>query len=176
MAHPVSLGPPAHPSSPEAKQVSSLSSENASSPGLNVSSTVLVSGSAIADVCGTREPLSFWGGYDPETGTVIDRRHELVGEVLTGKIFVVPHGKGSSTGSAVLLDALVSGNAPAGIILSRVDEIIALGVVIFEEFYGRSIPVSVLEDDDFSLAMQGRRIQIHPDGTVVISTDEGTVE
>lgn len=153
--------------------MSSLSSENTPSLGLTVSSTVLVSGSAIGTVCGTRESISFWGGYDPETGTVIDRRHELVGEVLTGKIFVVPHGKGSSTGSAVLLDALVSGNAPAGIILSSVDEIIALGVVIFEEFYGRSIPVSVLEDDDFDLAMQGCRIQILADGRVIIFTDEG---
>lgn len=141
--------------------------------GQMLSATVLVAGFASGEVRGTREMISFWGGYDPDTGTIIDRRHALFGHDLTGKIFVVPHGKGSSTGSAVLLDALVSGHAPAGIILNRTDEIIALGVVVFEEFYGPSIPVVVLSDDDFTTALEGKYAEILPDGTVSVSTNEG---
>jgi predicted aconitase with swiveling domain len=96
-----------------------------------LNATVLVDGAASGPVCAARDMISFWGRYDPETGTVIDRRHSLAVLCLTGTIFVLPHGKGSSTGSAVLLDALVLGTAPAAILLNSADEIIALGAVVF---------------------------------------------
>ncbi|WP_420712895.1 aconitase X swivel domain-containing protein [Pseudomonas sp. TB1-B1] len=49
--------------------------------------------------------LSFWRD-EPATGEIVNRHHPLSGESLTGKIFALPKGKGSSTGSAVLLNAL----------------------------------------------------------------------
>jgi predicted aconitase with swiveling domain len=133
--------------------------------------TVLVGGSAAGKARGTREMLSFWGGYDPNTGMVIDRRHPLCGEVMTGRIFVLPKGKGSSTGSAVLLDALVSGHAPAGIVLNRVDEILALGAVVFEEFFHRKIPVVVLDDKSFDLAVGAEHLTICSDGSIIVNAE-----
>ncbi|MFJ7727737.1 aconitase X swivel domain-containing protein [Neobacillus sp. NPDC097160] len=133
-----------------------------------VSGRVLVRGEADGEVCGTRDRISFWGGYDPATGKVVDRHHSLCGETLTSKIFVLPKGKGSSTGSYVLLDAMVSGNAPAGIILNKVDEIISLGVIVCEEFFDKKIPIVVLEDEDFSLAVHAKTAKIHEDGTVAL--------
>jgi predicted aconitase with swiveling domain len=99
---------------------------------------------------------------------VLDHRHPLRGECLSGNVLVLPKGKGSSTGSAVLLDALVAGNAPSAIVMKEPDEIIALGVVVFEEFYGRTIPVIVLGDDDFTLALRSSYADISPDGTVIL--------
>lgn len=72
---------------------------------------VLVAGRAEAPLCATRNMISFWGGYDPSSGVIIDRHHPLNEENLTGRIFALPKGKGSSTGSAVLLDALPLGSA-----------------------------------------------------------------
>jgi len=138
-----------------------------------LNATVLVAGSASGPVRATRDMISFWGGYVPGTGIVIDRRHPMSGQCLTGTIFVLPHGKGSSTGSAVLLDALVLGNAPAAIVLNGVDEIIALGAVVFEEFFGRTIPIAVLPDDEFAIALEADRIEISAGGTVLAYQDGG---
>lgn len=129
---------------------------------------VLVSGSAEAGICATRNMLSFWGGYDPASGEVVDRHHPLSGENLTGRIFALPKGKGSSTGSAVLLDALHSGHVPAGIILNKVDEIIVLGVVVFEEFFEQKIPVVQLDDADFEATFSARSASISEDGMVTL--------
>lgn len=129
---------------------------------------VLVAGEAVGDVRASRQMLSFWGGFDPMTGKVIDHRHSLKGQSLSGAIVVLPKGKGSSTGSYVLLDSLGSGAGPAGIVMNRVDEIIALGVVVQEEFNGTGIPVVVLDDPDFELALAAKRAEIFTDGRVLL--------
>ncbi|MCW2768346.1 MAG: hypothetical protein JWO11_4305 [Nocardioides sp.] len=129
---------------------------------------VLVAGEASGAVVASRQMLSFWGGVDPATGTVIDQRHSLRGQSLAGAVLVLPKGKGSSTGSYVLLDSLVAGVAPAGIVMNHIDEIIALGVVVNEEFNGRGIPVVVLDDADFELALAAKRAELFADGRVVL--------
>jgi predicted aconitase with swiveling domain len=112
--------------------------------------------------------LSFWGGVDAATGVVIDQRHSLRGQSLAGAVVVLPKGKGSSTGSYVILDSLAAGVGPAGIVMNQIDEIISLGVVVHEEFNGRAIPVVVLGDDDFELALTAKRAEIFADGRVVL--------
>jgi predicted aconitase with swiveling domain len=129
---------------------------------------VLVAGEASGDVVASRQMLSFWGGVDPATGMVIDHRHPLQGRSLAGAVVVLPKGKGSSTGSYVLLDSMAAGVAPAGILMSQIDEIIALGAVVHEEFNGRAIPVLVLDDPGFELALTAGRAEIFTDGRVVL--------
>jgi cis-L-3-hydroxyproline dehydratase len=129
---------------------------------------VLVAGEASGPVVASRQMLSFWGGVDPATGTVIDHRHPWRGRCLAGAIVVLPKGRGSSTGSYVLLDSLAAGVAPAGILTSQIDEIIALGVVVQEEFNGRGIPVLVLNDSDFEVALVARQAVVFTDGRVVL--------
>jgi predicted aconitase with swiveling domain len=99
---------------------------------------------------------------------VIDYRHSLCGESIADRVVVLPKGKGSSTGSYVLLDAWVGGTGPAGIVLNEVDEIIALGAVVHEEFNGRSVPVFVLDDASFEQALGARSAELRRDGTVVL--------
>ena len=41
----------------------------------------VVAGEAQGEALVSREPLSFWGGYDYQTGEIIDRRHPLSGQV-----------------------------------------------------------------------------------------------
>ncbi|MNR36160.1 hypothetical protein D3C85_1540560 [compost metagenome] len=68
----------------------------------------------------------------------------------------------------MLLDALHSHHAPAGIILNKVDEIIVLGVVVFEEFFDRKIPVVQLDDLDFEAIFSASVASISDDGTVTL--------
>ena len=73
----------------------------------------VIPGSARGIALVSKQPLSFWGGLSSSTGEIIDRRHERCGATVTGRVFVFPRGKGSSTGSAVLLQSIKSGTAPA---------------------------------------------------------------
>jgi predicted aconitase with swiveling domain len=94
------------------------------------------------------ETLSFWGGLDPATGTIVDVHHPQRGVVVTGTVLVMPGGRGSSSSSSVLAEAIRAGTAPAAIILGEPDPIIALGAFVARELYGASIPIVVLDLND----------------------------
>ena len=130
----------------------------------------LVPGFAKGEALVSTEALSFWGGLCPHTGEIIDRRHELSGVIATGRVFVFPQGKGSSTSSATLLESIKTGAAPAAIINLKVDPILALGSIVADELYHQTVPIVVLPKEEFSSIKQGDYVTIEPDGTVKIST------
>jgi predicted aconitase with swiveling domain len=117
------------------------------------------------------EPLSFWGGLNPDTGEIIDRRHPLSGRIVTGRVLVLPHGRGSCSASGVFLEAIRNGTAPAAVVVSRVDPIIGLGAILGEELYARTIPVVLVSPDDRAAIADGDRIEINRAGRVLVSRD-----
>jgi len=129
----------------------------------------LVPGSAEGVALVSSEPLSLWGGLNAQTGEITDRRHERSGEIVTGKVFVFPQGRGSSTASAILLESVKAGKAPAAIINLRVDPILALGSILADELYHKPVPIVVLSAQDYSTIREGDRVSVEPDGTVTIS-------
>lgn len=108
---------------------------------------VLVEGSAIGEAVILTEPLSFWGGYDPIEGLVVDGSHPQQGESLAGRVVSMPHGRGSSSSSAVLAEALRLGTGPAAIVLREADQIVVTGVLVARMLYGIECPVVVGEID-----------------------------
>eukprot|EP00970_Alexandrium_tamarense_P015814 scaffold5559_cov207-Alexandrium_tamarense.AAC.2 len=80
--------------------------------------------------------ISFWGGIHPETGKVIDTTHPLHNQSVADKILVIPSGRGSCTGSQVLLELILNGRAPRALILRDVDVILCTGAIVAEEFFG----------------------------------------
>lgn len=115
---------------------------------MHLMGTVLVDGAATGMSLTTDTPLSFWGGVDPHTGCIIDRRHPLFGKSIAHRILVLPSGRGSCSASGVLLEAIANGTAPAGIIVSEVDPIIGLGAILGDELLGRTVPVVLLTPDE----------------------------
>lgn len=109
----------------------------------------LISGTAAGTLLHATVPLSFWGGVDPLTGIVIDQHHPLNGQTLAGKILAIPSGRGSSTGSSVLLELLVNGHAPAALVFVEKEEILTLGAVVAEELFEKSLPIIQLTEADF---------------------------
>jgi predicted aconitase with swiveling domain len=105
----------------------------------------LVEGSAEGLLTLWSVPLSFWGGYDSRTGQVIDRSHPAFGSEVSGRILAMPSGRGSSSASSVLAEAIRCGTAPAGIILSRPDPIITVGAIVAARLYGKACPVVVCD-------------------------------
>jgi predicted aconitase with swiveling domain len=105
---------------------------------------VLVAGSAEGDALVLDEPLSFWGGVDPATGAVVDPHHPQRGERVGGRVLVMPSGRGSSSSSSVLAEAIRTGTAPTAIVLLEADPILALGAIVARELYGSTMPVVVI--------------------------------
>jgi len=130
----------------------------------------IVTGSAEGIALVSKEPISFWGGLCPRTGEIIDRRHERSGVVVTGRVFVFPQGRGSSTSSATFMESIKAGVAPAAIINLKVDPILALGSIVSDELYHQAVPIVVLAEEDFFSIREDDHLTIEPDGTVKIST------
>ena len=105
----------------------------------------LVPGHVVAPVRRLGEPLSLWGGFDPHDGTVTDRHHPDHGTTLTGTVLVMGVGRGSSSSSSVLAEAVRLGTAPAAIVLGEPDEILAVGALVAAELYGATCPVVVCD-------------------------------
>ena len=80
----------------------------------------------------TAQPISFYGGVDPNTGKVIEKGHELQGESVKGRVLVFPHGKGSTVGSYILYRLSKEGLAPSAIINEESETIVAVGAIISE--------------------------------------------
>ena len=112
------------------------------------------------------EGLSLWGGMDPATGLLIDARHPQRGASLTGRIVVMPSGRGSSSSASVLAEAVRARTAPAAILLGEPDLILSIGAAVAEELYGVVVPVVVLSADELSSIDDGAELRIGPDGVV----------
>jgi predicted aconitase with swiveling domain len=133
----------------------------------------VVAGAAAGRALVSAQPISLWGGLDPRTGEIIDRRHDRSGQIVIGRVLLFPHGRGSSTGSAILLEAIRAGTAPAAIVNLATDPIAALGAIVADELYGRTMPIVVLAEPDFASIRDGDHVTIAPDGTVRVEPAEG---
>lgn len=102
------------------------------------------------------QPLSFLGGVEASTGDV---KVENGGNVKD-RILVFPRGKGSTVGSFVMYDLKVHGNAPAAVINSSAETIVATGAVISSIPMVDSIDVGLILDGDI----------------VTVDADKGTVD
>src|SRR5215211_4336390 len=129
---------------------------------------VIIPGEARGIALVGNEPLSFWGGYDWKTGEIIDRRHLLSGSIAKDKILAIPYTRGSSTTTAVLLEAIRAKTAPAAIITTDIDFFFALASVVADELYTSPIPLVALSKEDFAQLRTDDTVQITESGTVTL--------
>lgn len=135
----------------------------------------LVDGCASAPLLYAEVGLSFWGGVDPFSGEVIDRHHPLSGECLAGRVLAIPSGRGSCTGSSVLMELISNGHAPAALVLAEADEILTLGVLVAQTLFQRSLPVLCIGKEAFG-QLRGKAFA-RVDGTglsLYVSTPDDT--
>jgi predicted aconitase/predicted aconitase with swiveling domain len=101
----------------------------------------ILPGNASGPVLACDVGLSFWGGVDPATGRVIDSHHPLHGQSIKGAVLVIPSGRGSCTGSGVLLELMLNGHAPAALVFSENEEILTIGAIVAARIFDKTIPV-----------------------------------
>lgn len=129
--------------------------------------TFQLAGEAAGQALVFSQALSFWGGIDAETGDVIDHSHPGLGQNVAGSILVMPSGRGSSSSSSVLAEAIRRGTAPAGILMERPDPILAVGAIVAEFLYDIRMPLVVC---DIAGIVSGNRIAIttEADGRAIV--------
>jgi len=91
---------------------------------------IILKGVAEGEALTTSQPISFYGGVDPNTSKIIEKGHELQGKEVKDKILVFPNGKGSTVGSYTLYRMKKNGVAPAGIINRECETVVAVGAII----------------------------------------------
>jgi predicted aconitase/predicted aconitase with swiveling domain len=120
----------------------------------------ILGGTAEGPVIVSAEALSFWGGVNPATGSVIDVHHPLHGTCLTGSILMMPSSRGSCTGSGVLLDLVLTGRAPAALVFSEAEDVLTLGALIASELFGKPLPVLRLAPEAFAALSRAKSARI----------------
>jgi len=110
-------------------------------------------------------PISFWGGVDPKTGRIADVRHPQHGASIAGTVLFLPGTIGSSSASAVLLELVHNGRAPAAIVLHEPDAILLLGLIVAREM-GWPVPMALRMPSAEFTALAGRTIAVSTDGGV----------
>jgi predicted aconitase with swiveling domain len=113
---------------------------------LELQARALVPGEAAGPALVLEAALSLWGGMDPHSGRLSDHHHPQSGATLTGHVLVMPSGRGSSSSSSVLAEAIRLGTAPQAILLAQPDEILVLGALVAEDLYARTCPILVLPE------------------------------
>jgi predicted aconitase with swiveling domain len=103
--------------------------------------TLLLPGSAEGRVL-KLPSLSLWGGIDPASGKLSDPALPHRGESVSGRVLMIAEPVGSSSSSAVLLELLHAGTAPAAIVLGRADAIVGLGILVAREMGWATIPLA----------------------------------
>lgn len=106
--------------------------------------TVLIDGVAEGKLLRLIEPISFWGGVDPQTSRLTDPRHPQHGVAIAGTVLALAAMRGSSSSSAIMLELLARGIAPAALLLGEPDAILSLGVIVGREMGYPAIPVLAL--------------------------------
>ncbi|MGE0503327.1 MAG: DUF126 domain-containing protein [Rhizobiaceae bacterium] len=110
-------------------------------------------------------PISFWGGVDPGTGRVADVRHPQHGMSIAGTVLFLPGTIGSSSASAVLLELVHIGLAPAALVLHEPDAILLLGLIVAREM-GWPAPMALRLDRDRHGVFEQQTVSVGSDGRI----------
>jgi uncharacterized protein len=121
---------------------------------------IIYKGKAEGEALTTTQPISFYGGVDPNTGVVIEKGHELQGISVKGKILVFPQGKGSTVGSYTLYRLKKNGMAPAGMVNRECETIVAVGAIISE--------IPCIDKVDITKIKTGNKVRLENDTVTLL--------
>jgi len=107
----------------------------------------------------TTQAISFFGGVNPDDGVVQEKGHELEGKSISGKILVLPQGKGSTVGSYAIYRMKKQGTAPKALILKECEAIVAVGAIISE--------IPCVDKIDISKIKTGQKVKVNGDNATV---------
>jgi hypothetical protein len=109
-----------------------------------------------------RQPVSFLGDFDVETGQSTNPDHDIVERSIANKIFVFPSGVGSTVGSYTLINMSMNGAGPKAILVNHSDPIILLGCCV------ANIPhIHRFQDDIIEMLEDGMKVRVDSERGIV---------
>ena len=136
---------------------------------MTIQTTVLNPGQCRARIMVLDEPLSFWGGFDPVDGAIIDKHHPQRGERVAGMALVMPSSRGSAGTPAGIAEAIRRGAGPVAVLLGMADVNIAIGAMVADHLYGGATPVLILAPQDYPRLRTGDEVAVATDGAITVT-------
>lgn len=123
---------------------------------------VIVRGKVQGSLLVSKNPINFLGGIDKKTGIVHDKKHDLFGKSIGGKILAFPFGVGSSVGAYTLYSLKYNKCAPLAMICLKADLTTASGCAI------SNIPLVIVSKSDYDLLRENKDITLDAiEGTIL---------
>ncbi len=121
---------------------------------------VLHPGTATGVLVRLDETLSFWGGFDPATGAIIDQAHPQAGLSLQGAVVAMDGSRGSSGTPGVLGESLRRGTGPAALLITHPDINLVAGATVAAALYNTTCPIVALTEDDCRRLAPGTHVRV----------------
>lgn len=124
---------------------------------------VINSGTAEGEAFVLKDPFSFIGDFDPDTGVLTQDNSPLYGKELANKILVCPTGKGGTIAPFIAFNAKQNGKAPLAILCNKVEPLIAESAITI------NIPIlDSFDQEPVHCISNGQKIKIAEDGMVEV--------
>ena len=133
-----------------------------------IQAAMIFEGHADASVLWLDDPLSFWGGFDPVSGIIIDNHHPQRGECVQGRILVLPATRGSGGTPGGLAEAIRNGSGPAGIVVGKAEANLMVGAAVAHKLYGQACPVVVVSPECIRALSSAKRLVIDTSGLLTV--------
>lgn len=112
------------------------------------------------------EPLSFWGGFDPRDGRILQPGHPQSEQLVQGQILAMSRGKGSAGTPAGVAEGIRNGSGPIAVILREVDVNITVGAMVAAALYDTHAPVLEVPEPEFRHLQTGQVLTIAEAGQI----------
>ena len=126
----------------------------------SLSTEVLIEGTASGPALVLEDALSFWGGFDPATGEIIDVHHPQRGCRVEGSILFIPESRGSAGTPGGIAETLRNGSGPLAFVLGERDVNIGVGVLVANRLYGLQVPVLAIDVAKMATITSGTPVEI----------------
>ena len=135
----------------------------------SIQGRVLVSGLASGPVMKLDETLSFWGGFNPANGEIIDVHHPQHDQRVGQTILCISQSRGSAGTPAAIAETLRNGSGPVAFILAKADINIAVGVMVANRLYDLKIPVIEISPSQMAQIGNGSNVQVAEGGSITMT-------
>ncbi len=132
----------------------------------SIQGRVLVSGQASGQAMKLDETLSFWGGFNPVNGEIIDVHHPQHQQRVGKSILCISQSRGSAGTPAAIAESLRNGSGPAAFVLANVDINISVGVLVANRLYDLNIPVIQITSSQMAQIVNGSNVQMGEGGSI----------
>lgn len=134
-----------------------------------IEASVLIAGSANGPALVLDDTLSFWGGFNPHNGEIIDVHHPQYRQLVGGSILCIPRSKGSAGTPGGIAETLRNGSGPLAFVIGDRDVNISIGTMVANRLYDLEIPVLEVSLSDMTRIRSGDQLTIERRGLISVS-------